>query len=74
MAQTILIKAAKKNSKGVAFRVIKDRAWDDMPWSFLVQKQVTNYKHGKDHISWVYTDKVKTEDEAIRIFEKKTAR
>lgn len=72
MAQTFLIKAAKKNSKGVAFRVVKDRAWDDMPWAYMVQKYKMNYALGKDRWTWVYTDKVETEEEAIKIFERKT--
>lgn len=72
MAQTFLIKAAKKNSKGVEFRVVKDRAWDDMPWSFLVQKHKMNYSSGQNRWSWVYTDKVATEEEAVKIFERKT--
>lgn len=72
MAQTFLIAAPKKNSKGVAFRVVKDRSWDDMPWNFLVQKLVMNYKQGKNVWTWVYTDKLSTKEEAMIIFEKKT--
>lgn len=72
MAQTFLVKAPKKNARGIYYRVVKDRSWDDMPWSYLVQKYKMNYSRGRDVWTWQITDKLATKEEAIKIFEKKT--
>lgn len=72
MAQTFIIKSAVKNSQGNTFRVVKDRSWDDMPFSFLVQKLCANYSAGRMVSTWRYTDKCTTADEALKIFERKT--
>ena len=71
MAQTFLVKSALKNANGVAYRIVKDRAWNDMPFKFLVQKLKMNYSLGKDRWSWVYTDKCDTQGEAEAIFARK---
>lgn len=71
MAQTFLVKEATKNAKGVAFRIVKDRSWDDMPFKFLVQKHKMNYNLGQNRWSWVYTDKCDTLEEAVAIFNRK---
>jgi hypothetical protein len=73
MTQTFLIAAPAKTANGKAFRVVKDRSWDDMPWNYLVQTLQSNYQHGRMHTRWVYTHKFATRDEALEVFRKKVA-
>jgi hypothetical protein len=74
MAQTFLIRAPIKAKNGKVFRVIKDRAWDDMPFSFLVQKLCENYSAGRMVKTWRYTDTFTSVEEAVSKFEKMIAR
>jgi len=54
MAQTFLILAPHARPSGKIYRIVKDRSWDDMPWTYLVQTLKTNYEHGRNHTRWVY--------------------
>ena len=75
MAQTFLITAPIKNSKGKTFRIVKDRSWDDMPWNYLVQTLKTNYEHGRNHTRWVYIgEKHSTVEAAQAAFKKKVGK
>lgn len=71
MAHTFLIASPAKAANGKLFRVVKDRAWDDMPWSYLVQVRSINYRQGRDVASWCYTHKFATREEALAVFNKK---
>lgn len=74
MAQTFIIRTPIKAKNGKVFRIVKDRAWDDMPFSFLVQKLCENYSAGRMVKTWRYTNKFDTAEEAVAKFEKLTAR
>jgi hypothetical protein len=71
MAQTFLVQAPVKTAKGKIFRIVKDRSWDDMPFSFLVQVRKSNYSLGQMRTTWAYTNKCETLEEAQKIFNKK---
>jgi hypothetical protein len=71
MAQTFLITAPAKNAKGKVYRIVKDRAWNDMPFSYLVQTLKTNYEMGKNRTRWVCSAKFATVEEAKADFAKR---
>jgi hypothetical protein len=72
MAETYLIASPARSEKnGKIYRVVKDRAWNDMPFSYLVQVRKINYSHGKNVATWVYCDKFPSQEEAVAKFLKR---
>lgn len=73
MAETYLIAHPQKALKGEKiYRVTKDRAWDDLPFSYNIDVRCVNYSHGKNVVSWRVKEKFNERGDAILKFNKLT--